>query len=186
MTDPGLAERHRQLERTPPVHDDRTAEGLRDEVAPRVLGVGAGRSESRDRHHRQRAATAEQIVAVDAPVGEAAESGRLDDEVDTVEELRERCHGRGCDLDDGAALVGVEVDEHPRVGAERVTVGWLDLDHVGAEVGEDLAAPPRRNTGPDLDDPQIAQCLTHDVPSAFTPPRRTRPGCRWAPGVRGR
>ena len=71
--------------------------------------------------------------------------------------------GRRCDLDDRAPLVGVEVREHPRVGAERVTVGWLDLHHVGAEVGEDLAAPPRRDSGSDLDDAQIAQCLAHDV-----------------------
>ena len=106
-----------------------------------------------------------------------------------------------CNLDDGTPLVGVQVGEHPRVGAERVTVGWLDLDHVGPEVGEDLAAPPRGHSGPELDDPQVAQRLAHDVPSrtqtgvdqdqpgaglvtprsgsgGFTPLRRTRPGWR--------
>ena len=169
-----------------PVEDDRTAEGLRDEVAPRVLGVGAGGSESGDREHRQRAPVREQIVAVDAPVREAAESGRLDHEVDTVEELGERCHGGRCNLDDGTPLVGVQVGEHPRVGTERVTVGWLHLHHVGPEVGEGLAAPSRRDSGSDLDDPQIAQYLAHDVSSAFTASRRTRPGCRSAPGARGR
>ena len=90
VTDPGLAERHRQLERTAPVHDDRAAERLRDEVAPRVLGVGAGGAEAGDGDDRQRAPVREQLVAVDAPIGEAAESGCLDHEVDAVEQLRER------------------------------------------------------------------------------------------------
>ena len=55
----------------------------------------------------------------------------------------------------------MQVREHPRVGAERVTVGRLDLHHVGPEVGEDLAAPSRGDAAPELDDADVAQCLAH-------------------------
>ena len=166
VTDRGLAERHRQLERTRPVHDDRTAEGLRDEVAPRVLGVGPGRSESRDRDHRQRGAGPRADRSRSMPQSARLRiPGRLDHEVDTVEELpTSDATAAGATSTTAAPLVGVEVREHPRVGAERVTVGWLDLHHVGAEVGEDLAAPPRRDSGSDFDDAQIAQCLAHESP----------------------
>ena len=82
---------------------------------------------------------------------------------------RERRCGPGRHLDDRTPLVRVQVGEHPRVATQRVTVGWFHLHHVGAEVGERLAAPSRGNAGSDLDDPQIAQCLSHDVPSSIRP-----------------
>ncbi len=117
----------------------------------------------------------EQLVAVDAPIGEAAEAGCLDHEIDTVEQLDERRGGGGRHLDDGTPLVGVQVGEHPCVRTERVAVGWFHLHHVGAEIGEGLAAPTRGNTGSDLDDPQVAQYLSHDVLSSIRSLRRARP-----------
>ena len=81
----------------------------------------------------------------------------------------------GRHLDDGTPLVRVQVGEHPRVGTERVALGWFHLHHVGAEIRERLAAPSRGHAGSDLDDPQVAQCLSHDVPS---PIRISAPACR--------
>ena len=156
-----LAERHRQLERASLVHDDGAAERLRHEIAPRVARVRAGEPEPRDREHGQPGVLRDQLVSGEVPVGQRAESRRLDDEIDTVEEPGE-CGRRGrCGLDDETPLVRVKVREHPRIGAECVAFGRLDLRHVGSEVGEDLAAPSRGDPAPELDDADVAQCLSH-------------------------
>jgi hypothetical protein len=62
----------------------------------------------------------------------------------------------GVDVDDDAFLVAVEgaeeADADPRQGARLVAAGRLDLDHLGAEVGQDHPAGGPHHHVRELDD----------------------------------
>ena len=64
-----------------------------------------------------------------------------------------------------AALVGVEVRERTEIRAEPVAARGLDLHDVGAEIGENLAAPRGGHATANLDHPDVAQCLPHRSPA---------------------
>ena len=166
MADRGFTEVHRQLHGALPVHHEPAAVRLRDDVAPGVVGVRALRAEARDRDDRRRRITGDDVVAVDAPVGEAALARCLDHQVGALDQGTQGRRRPGRHLDDRAPLVRVQVREEPAVRAHLVTLGRLHLDDVGAEVREGLAAPPRGEPAADLDHPHIAEHLAHaSVPS---------------------
>jgi hypothetical protein len=86
-------------------------------------------------------------------------------------------------IEDDGALGGIEVEEEgaalrvgsaPRKGppAARLVARWgLDLDHVGAEIGEELAAVGNRDHAAELDDADAVEGVTrHRLVR-----RRTRP-----------
>jgi hypothetical protein len=52
--------------------------------------------------------------------------------------------------------------ERACIGSEPVACGRLHLDNVGTEIRVHLTAPACRDAAADLDDPDIAQDLTHD------------------------
>jgi hypothetical protein len=79
------------------------------------------------------------------------------------------------EIEDDAALVGVvEPEEQAAVGigvllkkgadpARRIAAGWLDLDHVGAQVGEQLAAIGAAFVG-EVEDANAAQSTHRGQP----------------------
>ena len=88
----------------------------------------------------------------------------LDDEVGLGDELvdralAQRAHhgalGRVEKAEQGPVVV-TELCSRRRPRAHRVTVVGLDLDHVGAGVGEQLGAVGTRDLGGQVDDPQAS------------------------------
>jgi hypothetical protein len=86
--------------------------------------------------------------AVEAHRGDHAGTEVVDHDVGGRDQPLERpLAGIGSQVEDRRALVAVERREVPRealddraLGAHRIALGWLDLDDVGAEVGEELRA----------------------------------------------
>jgi len=92
----------------------------------------------------------------------------VDEEIGTGgESIEDRLSARGGDVEGNAALVGVEVEEEPTlvgmcdipdewaaragpISASR----WLDLDHVGAEIREELRPVRCAHEAPELENPE--------------------------------
>ena len=124
-----------------------------DDVGPFVGGVRAVLPERRDRdEHQPWVELRQPLVAEAEPVHLPRRGGLQDDVGRRREALEAGAAGRGLQIKNDAALigvvgepvqpllgVGVVVDEG-RPAAGRVAAGRLDLDHIRAEVGEELAA----------------------------------------------
>ena len=131
----------------------RPAGRLADQVGPAVAGVRAVGPEPADGHDNQRRHLRAQVPHIDAPRRQVPPAEALDDDVGPAEQGEQVVTG----LEHHAALVGVEVHERARPLAQPAARRWLHLDHLGAEVGEGLAAEGAGRLLGDLDDQQVVQ-----------------------------
>ena len=135
------------------------------EILGAVVALRAGRAEGRDRGDDQlREALLEARVVQPQPLC-VGRREVLDQDVGVGQQLEQQLPALlRLDVEADAELVGVEVHEREtalavlevaRVGrdrARRVALGILDLDHLGAEVGEQLAGVGRGEEAAVLDD----------------------------------
>ena len=98
--------------------------------------------------HQPREFLAQDVVA-DAPFVQRARLEILDQDIGRLEQLHQhRAAAGGCEIEADRALVAVDADEIGRILlmegrapiASFIARGRLDLDHIGAVVGEDLRA----------------------------------------------
>jgi hypothetical protein len=128
--------------------------GLRNQVGPAVARVRAVDAEAADGGDDEAGATRAQLVAIHAERGEVTCAGALDHEVGVIEEPSDAL----------AAGIAGDVGQHRACSCQvqqcqgrRRAAGHrrrLHLDHVGAEIGEDLVAcalAVRR----EIDDPHV-------------------------------
>ena len=136
-----------------------------DEVGAEQAAVGAGESEGAHRSDDEaRVGGGEQGVG-EAPCLHLAGLGVFEEDVGAAEQAVEQLPPRTpVEVEGDAALVAVEVDELGRClgirrvvlegaeGAGRLAFRRLDLDHVGAKIGEYLPGEGRGDVAPVLDD----------------------------------
>ena len=110
--------------------------------------VRTGRAVARDRAEHDLGVDLLQLLEAEAALGERAGAHRLDHRVGVADELEVDLDRLGlAQVERDAALVAVDVevqqrvalDDRPRHLADVVALGRLDLDDVGAEVGEEAA-----------------------------------------------
>src|SRR5688572_9926051 len=147
------------------VHDDGEESGqrLRDRVVARALGVGPIGPESADRAVDEPGIEAAQALGAGAePLGRAR-AEVLDVDVGIRDELvEELAVGRLLEVAADAALVavvGLEMlgIEAALIGAAGIAFRALDLDHVGAQVGEHHACAGAGDERALFDDPDSAE-----------------------------
>ncbi len=172
VADGALTHRRRQLHGAEGVSEERAGECLHDEVAPGEAGVGPGCAKTAERGDTEPWALLQQLSALDAPVGQRAQSRGLHDEVGVVEHPPQLAGGVAGAPEHEAALVGVQVGEGPPIGAHGVALRRLQLDDLCPEVREHLAAPGGCHPGSDLDDGDIAEGLTHQPGLSVLDPAR--------------
>ena len=144
--------------------------GLRDQVGPAVARVRAVDAEAADGGDDEARATGAQLVTIHAERGEVARAGTLDDEVGVVEEpgdaLAADITG---DVGHHGTLVRVEVQQRQGpTTAQLAATRRLHLDHVGAEIGEDLRRVRAGGFVGEVDDPHVAQQLAHAMSCAMS------------------
>ena len=117
---------------------------VRDAVA-RHVAVRAGRAVAGDRAEHDARVDLAQLLEAEPAAFEPAGAHRLDDRVGVAHELEERVAARvGAQVEHDALLAPADVqeeerdafDDRPRHPAPVVALRRLDLDDVGAEVGE--------------------------------------------------
>jgi hypothetical protein len=151
-----VALRHRDAQRCAvgvAVQAQRAARGLQDEVAVRPVRLGTALAERRDRHVHQRRIHRRQVGVAEAARRHHARGRRLDEEVGAAREAEQLVTVRAVvEVEHDAALAAREgppvqralrvldvAGERPDATGTRAA-GRLDVDHVGAEVAQDLAA----------------------------------------------
>ena len=133
--------------------DERPARGQNHEIAVRVAGLGARLAEGRDRHVDERRVQLRHVGVAESPSRERARVVGLDQEVRARDQsLQQHAALLVTRVERDAALVpgvrppvdrpiGVRLilEERPELSGGGSAWG-LDLDHVGTEVTQDLAA----------------------------------------------
>ena len=146
--DQGNADPHRPALRRAG-RGDHAGHGLDDGVIAGIAAARAVGAEAGNPAVHQSWKFGAQHVVADAPFVERARLEILDQDVGALQHLHQhRAAALGSEVEPDRALVAVDADEIGRVFAvERrtpvahlVAGGRLDLDHVGAVVGEDLRA----------------------------------------------
>ena len=169
-------ERH-AAHRTAP--DEPARLGLHDELAGRALGVRPGAPVRRDRAHDEARVRVEPAAADRTPTAAklstttSAPATQLLD-LGVTGAADHRPHAVVEELEQRAALLGVDGRAAGRPRAPRITAGRFDLHHVGAGVGEQSAAVRARDPGAEIDDAERRQPLLHGSD------RRDRPEVRAA------
>jgi hypothetical protein len=94
-----------------------------------------------------------QRLVVDAEAFADAVAVVVEDDIGDADEIEEGFAPlRVLEVDGEAALAPVVADEAQSVGAERVAVGRLDLDAIGAPVGEDAGGEGAGDEGAEVED----------------------------------
>lgn len=162
----------------------------RAQVVATPLAVGAGLAEGGDGDHHQVRVHGRQGVVGEAALAHEAGVVVLDEHVGAPEQPEEDVPPLGAvDVEGHPALVGVQEREQAAslgvrlVAGERTPVpgpvagpGALDLDHVGAEVGEELGAVGSGDEVPELNDPDVVQSTARHVVSPVVGRSLPRPG----------
>ncbi len=160
-----------------PLQQQGAADGLDDEVVPPVLRVRSGGAEAADTDDGDPGRSLPKRIPGEPPGVEPAGPCRLDDELRPRDEASETIPaGGGRRVHDGAALVGVEMEERTaavqaigpdraRLVAERVPRGSLHLHDIGAQVGQQLPAVAPCDPLCELHHPDPAQQLSQRDPS---------------------
>ena len=158
-------------------HVEGAAQRARDQVGAAVVAVRPGLPEAGDRReHEPRVQRAQRFVAEPERV-QVARRKRLHDDVGASgQPLQDLASLGPRRIERDAPLTRIRVEEGEarvvpgRVAPERrdaprrVAAGPLDLDHVGAHVGHQLAAVGARGVG-QLEDPSSAQRMLARRPS---------------------
>ncbi len=141
---------------------------LQGELRPRPVRPRSAAPEGRDRQQRQRRESLRQLRLLDAAGREA-----LHDQIGAGDQRRDRGVLRSADhgalrrveeLEEGA-VAAAQIGTGRRPAAQRIAVRALDLDHVGAGVGEQLRAVGTGDLGGEVDYPDVAQAV-HLEPSS--------------------
>ena len=94
-------------------------------------------------------------VLVDAQTGRHADPEVVQHHVGPVEQRLDHRSGLGrADVEREAALAALARRHRVGGGPHRLATGWLDLDHVGPEVGEHLRPEGSRDERREVHDPQ--------------------------------
>ena len=166
----------------------RVADAVRDagagvgvERVAEPLGVGPGEAVDRRRTDDEAGPLRQQHVRIEARRPRLRGAHAHQQHVGVVEQaLQRRAVLGACEVEPRAALAAVEVDEEAAllgsglvvgegaVQAQLVAVGRLDLDHLGAEVAQQLAAVGELLALADLDDADASERVHHrfDLESA--------------------
>ena len=170
-------------------HVAHTANGLADGAVTRALGVGPGLAVAADAHHHQTGiARRERLIAQTQALHHAG-AVVFHQDVGARDQLEGQfTSGGGFQVQDHGALVAQDGRRIQRDVADmlthlahRVALRGFDLDHVGAEIGQQARAGRAGDGGADLDDLQAGQrpgggCVVHGL----SPEGPTRPSCRMA------
>ena len=151
-------------------HRERAALGLQGDLGVRPVGVRSVETEGRDGDDDQlREALVQRgrVVGKTEPVGDqdvgaGEERGEVVVEPVSVSERRRGLHDRAVaevEEPEQRAIVGICTRPVALVGpaAQRVTLGGLDLDHVGAGVAQQLGAVPAGDPRRAVDHLQIRE-----------------------------
>ena len=180
----------------------RVADAVRDagacvgvERVAEPLGVGPGEAVDRRRTDDEAGPLRQQHVRIEACRPRLRRPHAHQQHVRVVEQaLQRRAVLGACEVEPRAALAAVEVDEEAAllgsglvvgegaVQAQLIALGRLDLDHLGAEVAQQLAAVGELLALADLDDADASERVRHrfdlDQPvrgSIASAPRPRRP-----------
>ena len=128
-------------------------------VVPRPLAPRAGLAVARDRAIDDVRVVGLQPLVIDAEASCDAGTKALDDDVRLLHQLFNDVPGRGRFQVEGqasfVAILGIEL--HRDVGAPGIAARRLDLDHLGAEVGEDRRGERPRHEHREIHHPYAAQ-----------------------------
>jgi hypothetical protein len=145
-----------------PDGDERPREGLGDEIGPLVGGVRAGYTEPADTDDDQGGEPLGQKVPLGAEVGQVPPVRGLDDQVGSLKQPPQPIAiPRDGRVGDHPFLVEVQVGEGARVGPQFVARRTFHLHHLGAEVGEHLAAVAPGHAFGQLHHHEVTQQLAH-------------------------
>ncbi len=171
----GAARHLHRIELVDPRRAHRPGEGEHRQVGAGMTGVGPVLAPRAQADHHQVRSLGPQGRRLEAGGGQPARSEGLHHDVGGVHQPP---HQRPIGLDPGRighdrALVAV-AEQEQRAGLEilgflavqppsarRITAGWLHFDHVGTEVGEQLARVGAGHPGGELDHSNTGQRLVH-------------------------
>ena len=183
---------------TLPRHAHQAAQRLNREVVTRARGIGSALAESRDRAVDEAWIELPQALMVQTVPGQVADLVVLEEHVGLGGETPDDVASfRGGEIDGERPLAAIGAQVVRRfagVAAGRVTqvgrspvprvvarAGPLDLDHLGAQVGQDLARPGPREHARAVQDAELREGAGHvRSPGRVAP----RDGVRGSPRVR--
>ena len=141
-------------------HAHEAAHGLGDEVERRAIDIGAGAAVAIDAADDQRRVQRCEAGGIEAHPGQHARAVVLDQHVRLAQQVgQDRLALIGVEIEGDRLLVAIELGEVPAeavpdraLAAHRIAApGRLDLDHLGAEVGEQLGAERARDDAGEVD-----------------------------------
>ena len=143
--------------------------GLDDQVEAAATGIGAGLAETRDRPQHQPLVARVQCLPAEAEPLHDSRAEILQHDIGTVDEFPEDLEILlVLEVELEAALVPVPQHERRRLALEerrraahRIALGTLDLDDVGAHVGELHAAERAGEMGREVEDDQTVESACH-------------------------
>src|SRR5262249_764279 len=149
------------------------ADGPRDAAEARMLALGSRLPEGGDAHHHQPRVHARQLVVAETPALHRAGTEVLGEDVGAGGEPGDEglTLGLAQVARDGLLVSPLDPPHVPDTGGGLVAeprevvaaAGLLDLDHVGAELGEQRAAEGRGDEGREVERYQTLQCSAHLV-----------------------
>ena len=162
-----------------------TAHRLADRAVPRPVGVRSGLAVARHPHDDQPRVQRHEVTRSEAPPLERPGSEVLDEDVGIGDEPANDLLTLGLTKVERDRALASGHDRPPQRGAAGLLAAPLphrvaltrrfDLDHVGTEVREELAAEWPREQLTHLDDPQIVQWPAHRITGRAAWWPRTRP-----------
>ena len=163
--------------------DDPAGPGLQRELGGRLVAPGTVEPERRDRRDDQVRVGAQHRTRVQRRLLRQRRALRPDDGVGRIQQSVQRVETAGVRaVDHDAALGGAEEveeravvvggDRRPRgrPASQRIALGRLDLDDLGAAVGQQLRAVGAADPGREVDDPEPRERWRHGPAGRSRPP----------------